>query len=572
MLKTGQAAISAFTLTLMLLIKDKNKPPEDNMKKVAELDFGSIDAVNYKSRDEKQFLSRIMYKEDYLEKILEKKRYFLIGEKGTGKTSYAVYLNNTDENNTLSQIISLSQTDYSRFINLNTLGKFPVSSYPEIWRVILLLLVSDSIAKKFPKTLFNFPKFKAIHDAIDDYYETAFRPEVEQTLEIIENAEVAGKILSKYAGIEVKDKRSSRENIHSYQVNLSILEKRFTEALESLKLEKDFILFIDGIDIRPNEIPFDSYISCIRGLAQATWQLNTEFFNGIRDLKSKIKIMILMRPDILDSMDFQNLNAKVRDNGVVLNWITPYDNFQNSSLFKLISKIFKSQQSNLEDKTIEDFKIWKHYFHYQFENLKVSEKFDDPFVGLLRYSFYRPRDIVQYLKLMQEYVKNYESDTSRFSRESFFKCQQEFSDYLLGEVKDYLRFYYSSIDFDEVIGFFSEFEGQSQFTWTTFKIAFERLKIKNVGKNMTIAELNSSPEELLQFLYSLNIIAFVEVTGDGERFIHYCFRDRTPVKLRPRVKLNLEYTVHPGLQRALLVGGGARPQKISRNRRKFENS
>ena len=309
------------------------------MLTVPELNLGSVDAINYKTKEQKEFFSKILHRETYLEQVIRANKYFLIGEKGTGKTSYAVFLHNSDYEDTLSRTVSLSQTDYRRFIALMAMGKFTVSSYVDIWKVILLLLVSDGIANRFPDTAFGFPKFRSLKDAIDDYYHSAFRPEVDQSLDIIENSETAAGIVFKHARLEGKDSTAVQGSFPSFQVNLAFLERQFKDAISSLKLDKDFILFVDGIDIRPDQIEFSEYIECIKGLANAAWELNTEFFGNIKGAKQHIKVMLLMRPDILDRMGFQNLNAKVHDNGVVLNWITSYDNFANSSIFKLVSGI-----------------------------------------------------------------------------------------------------------------------------------------------------------------------------------------------------------------------------------------
>jgi len=120
-----------------------------------------------------------------------------------------------------------------------------------------------------------------------------------------------------------------------------------------------------------------------------------------------------------------------------------------------------------------------------------------------------------------------------------------------------LRFYYSTVGFDDVVSFFSQLNGKSDFTWGTFKFAFETHKRGLSNKFVSISELTSTPEEFLQFLYSMNIVGYVERT-ESRVFVHYCFTDRTPIKLRPGVKYSLEYTVHPGLQRALLLSGGRR--------------
>lgn len=217
------------------------------------------------------------------------------------------------------------------------------------------------------------------------------------------------------------------------------------------------------------------------------------------------------------------------------------------------------KQQNLTDMT--PVAIWEAYFPYELENKRVAGRMGDPFIGLLRYSFCRPRDIIQYLQLMQAYVKDRSTRKATFSKKSFYICQIDFSNYLLGEVKDYFSFYHSTVDFDEVVGFFSGFGGNSAFTYEEFQGAFDRHSKRLKGKPLTIKELTSSSDDLPQFLYALNVIGYTEHTISNGVFVHYGFRDRTTVKLRPKVKFNLEYQVHPGLQRALLVGGVNTPAR-----------
>ena len=83
------------------------------MKSINELDFGYGDAANYRnSRKYKDFFSKIFVKDEKLERLMREDTYFLIGDKGTGKTAYAVFLENNDYQNTQSKIINLSSTDY----------------------------------------------------------------------------------------------------------------------------------------------------------------------------------------------------------------------------------------------------------------------------------------------------------------------------------------------------------------------------------------------------------------------------------------------------------------------------
>lgn len=58
-------------------------------------------------------------------------------------------------------------------------------------------------------------------------------------------------------------------------------------------------------------IPNRDYHECVKGLANAVWSLNNNFFPSIRDPKGSLRVVLLLRPDIFDSIGFQNQTNKV---------------------------------------------------------------------------------------------------------------------------------------------------------------------------------------------------------------------------------------------------------------------
>lgn len=88
------------------------------MKKVSDLKFGFSDAENYQRRENKALFNNIFVKNDYLEQLLEPSKYFLIGEKGTGKTAYSVFLSNNLYKDNISELKYLRETDYQKFVTL----------------------------------------------------------------------------------------------------------------------------------------------------------------------------------------------------------------------------------------------------------------------------------------------------------------------------------------------------------------------------------------------------------------------------------------------------------------------
>lgn len=88
------------------------------LKKIQELNLGFSDAQNYLQRGNKQIFSSVFVRNSYLEDLLQPHIYFLLGEKGTGKTAYAAFLSNSEYKNNKSVLKYINGTDYEKFYEL----------------------------------------------------------------------------------------------------------------------------------------------------------------------------------------------------------------------------------------------------------------------------------------------------------------------------------------------------------------------------------------------------------------------------------------------------------------------
>jgi hypothetical protein len=118
------------------------------MLKINELILGSNDAEDYKRKDLKDFFNKVFFKNRYLDDLLKMSTFFLIGDKGTGKTAYAVFLANNEYKDTRSIISYIRETEYQKFVTLKREKHLVLSDYTAIWRVILLVLLASSIKKR----------------------------------------------------------------------------------------------------------------------------------------------------------------------------------------------------------------------------------------------------------------------------------------------------------------------------------------------------------------------------------------------------------------------------------------
>jgi hypothetical protein len=525
------------------------------MKPIKDLNLGFLDAENYLKKSNREFYENIFIKNNNLDKLLLETTYFLIGEKGTGKTGYAVYLANKEYNGFSSVIKFMQNTDYDKFYNLKKEKHLQLSDYNDIWKVILLLLMAMSINESDIDKFASYKNKKIIElkKAIDCYYSNAFSPEITYVLNMVKESNVAAQVLGELLTINGSLSKKVEKQIINFQTSLSTLEKLFKETIRDLKLQKNKILFVDGIDIRPDTIEYNEYIEIVRGLSNAILELNSDFFSNIKDSKGRMKIVLLLRPDIFNSLKFHNPTNKLQDNSVYLSWLTGYENYRNSQIFFLVDKLFSSQQMEKH----EIGKTWDYYNSWVQKSTNPTKRDeDDAFISILRDTYYRPRDLIMACKIMQEHHNEYhnkDKDADHFKSENFLSnlSQNKYSDYILGTIKDQLLFYYTTSDYNEFLAFFTYLNRKSDFSYDEYLAAFENYEKYLIEKSKSIPRFVDSAEEFLQFLYENNILSYYEYNENEKILFSWCYRERKISNIEPRVKLHINYRIHYGLLKAL---------------------
>lgn len=534
------------------------------MKELKELTFGFKDAENYRRRENKDIFSQIFLRTDALTGLGERHTFFLVGEKGTGKTAYAVYLSNNPPEATSYTHKYIRETEYLKFIQLKEKKALSLSDYTDIWKVILYLLIAGSLIDNEPDHILSGNKkdFEKLRAAIEEYYENAFSPEVMSGLQLVENSTDIIQLLVKHSLIagkaEEKKEYSKAQTLHRFQTDLLKIQRSFEGAFESLSLTKSHTLFIDGIDIRPENVPFGQYLDCVKGLTNALWMLNNDTFPKIRDSKGRLKVVALLRPDIFNSLGMQNRNTKLKDNSVVLDWRTDYSSHRESALFKLSDRLFSVQQ----DSSPQPGVAWDHYFPFHASGMQKQSSYTS-FITILRYTYHRPRDILSVFSTLDDlYVKN-KLAVDKFEEKQLIskEFRKSYANYMLGELKDSLSFYYTEKEFELFLKFFEYLDGNQKFDYHKYLTAYAEYMNFIAGNEDKTPDFMDSAEDLLQFLFDQNVLCYIEETDDG-RFIRWCFKERSPSNISPKVKTHSDYEIHYGLANALNTG------KVLKNRRK----
>lgn len=521
---------------------------EKKWKAIGDLKTPFNDAYNYRSRKEKEFFNKLFLTTDSLERCLDPSIYFLMGEKGAGKTAYAVYLENNKVENNHCQVTTMTETQYSRFINLKNDGKLEYSDYASIWRSMLLFLTGHLIINKSKGTISKITgKYNQLEKSIEMWSRNALNPEVESAFEAVTSETFRADIGKKdIAQVGASESHSNTQKGPLLKHHLLETEVSLKDAIQSLKLKNNHILFIDGIDYRPERVPYREYLACIKGLSEAAWQLNTEFFNGIRDSKGRIKIVLLVRPDVFHTLNVYNSNSRLQDNTVYLDWSSNEREYRNAPLFEVGGRYFSRQQ--VFEVASDD--AWSHYFNSPENGERVFKK-------ILRQTFQKPRDVLTFIKIAKENQLHSDRKSTIFDSDldSKAKFTRVFSDYLLGEARNYSAFYMTQEDFGKYIKFFQYLNGKNKFSFDDFDLAFTNFKKWANGEKIMAREYLHDSESLLQFFYDVNIIGYSDRTMDErEGYYHWSFRERSLNNIAPKVKATSELMINPGIAKSLDIG------------------
>ncbi|KAF6676690.1 MULTISPECIES: P-loop ATPase, Sll1717 family [Pantoea] len=521
------------------------------MKKINELVIPSVDAIDYTSEDKKDFFKDSYLATSFSEKACNPSCYYFVGEKGTGKTALAFHIQNDEPKGINAKLLPISEAQYTRFINLKMSGKLAYTDYPLIWRATILYLMCKLIISKRKRWYHKITtKFSKLEAAITAYDKGAHIPDLEYVIEFATSLTEGGKLSADVpevfkVALESSETNSVKTTQTSIKASLLECEKALKESLVELKLNHQMVLFLDGIDAKPGEVEFNEYQKCIAGLAEASWSLNKDFFTKLTHSTHKPRVVLLLRPDVFDSLNLHNSNCKLSDNSVVFDWSTSNVSYKSSDLYKMSDKYFSSQNGGNYG--------WEFYFNDNNTNTRYKT-----YKRLLRNSYQRPRDIFSAIKiLISIHKRNNVNQNLLFypndiNSPEFTKI---YSQYLLGEVKNYANYYISNAQFDMLISFFQHFDGKGNFSEKEFEDAFNifinRLD-QSVREKISILQ---DYDSFLQFWYDVNVIGYKEQTDrNGNSFYHWSYRERNTMNVMPRIKKGCNYIIHSGISKALDIG------------------
>lgn len=442
---------------------------------IRKIDFGEIDGYGDPN------LERYFLDNGYWEKIVNDKIFFVVGKKGTGKSSiYRMIEKESFSNGCIVVNKDFGEFPFEKLLSLQDDSFAKPNQYQTIWKNVILNLFIQAISK-LPDE--NNEYYNEIKDYNDMYLGSA----VELHKDIISKTiKRDGSLLFHGIGIGAERKTSrtykyNEENITAVNASLNELIIKYFLTSNS---ERKIVIQFDRLDDNYNQYQdLEEYYQAIISLFKVVYTLNQLFrsksiFNA--------KVVLYIRSDIMRAMASRDAeSARWDDFRMELHWgVNNMREIYQSDLYKMIEKRIRASCAELSDKSFKDL-------FFVPSNVCYGEKGRDLFRSLVLQTLFRPRDLISLLKMLQKEI----GKSGTFNEQVYKETSKKYANWLVNteianEINPVLR--------------------------EDYKYVIELLRLcgsRDLSVKMFTERYNSvkhdfrlSPLDLLEFLYSVGII------------------------------------------------------------------
>lgn len=404
--------------------------------KLKDIQFGKVDGKNEAKL--KNF-EELFYNFDQIYETLLKPEIFLIsGRRGNGKTTLIEYF--LQKNNSIN---IFSRKDSYESFRLNTLigsenfEKTKDDSH-SLWKWTILLELSKLICSNYGslkssrelKILKKFLNNNNFHLELSGAKTISITREnqINGSLNVECGFNIFSKLKAILSGAFSRSKKNEvKSELGHYTNYLNSLEEVVFKIFEQ-NINFKWYLIYDELDSFFTNTP--DYKKIIISLIN-----NINNFNEIfRKRKINCKIIICLRTDILNILNFSNLNKILSDSTLELNW---NKNNQTSPLIHLIAnKIKASNPSAYIGKNSKEifYSLFNRKKIIYGKNKKNKNVMSEIHKHILNKTLLRPRDIVHFFSCLN---KNY-GEAEIITEKMLFSVEKEYSNYFLNDIRSEL--------------------------------------------------------------------------------------------------------------------------------------
>ncbi len=358
-----------------------------------KVDFGDIDGYGDPNLDQ-YFLDN-----DYWNRITDDKTFFVIGRKGTGKSSVYRMINELSVDKGFI-IINKDFGDFpfEKLLQLDDQDFAKPNQYQSIWENLVLNIFTKSITDHPIPYDDDNQYFKELNS----YARTCLGNIVEM------HKEVVTRTTKTAFGLHSDFLDGSREtgkalSIGSGENNISMINSTLEALIVNYFLtcsdKRRIIIQFDRLDDNYNQYQkIEQYYHAIISLFKVAYHLNQEF----RSKRiTNAKIVLYLRSDILKELGKRDAeSARWDDFCVTINWaIVNRDDWAHAKLLQMINKriAVTLKDENINFETIFDTK--------DIDLRKRNGMQRNVFQYIVERTMHRPRDLIQFCKYIQKEVK-----------------------------------------------------------------------------------------------------------------------------------------------------------------------
>lgn len=477
---------------------------------IKKIDFGEIDGYGDPNL-EKYFLDN-----GYWDRIINNNTFFVVGKKGTGKSSiYQMIKKESYNKGCIVVNKDFGEFPFEKLLKLQDDGFAKPNQYQTIWKNVICNLFIQAISK-LPDGCGSY------FDEIKSYNDMYLGDAIELHKDIIsKTTKKEGSLLFHGAGIE-----SSKETGKSYKYNdenITAVNAKLNDLIVNYFVtnnsERKIVIQFDRLDDNYNQYQdLEEYYQAIISLFKVVYTFNqllrsNNVFNA--------KVVIYIRSDIMRSMASRDAeSARWDDFRVDLNWgVNNMSEILKSDLYKMVDKRIKTSCDELSSKTFIDA-------FYVPEDCDYGERSRNLLKSLVLQTLFRPRDLINLLKTLQKEINK----NGVFNERVYKEALKRYSNWLVNteianEINPVLK-----EDYKYVIELL-RLCGSRRLSVRTFTERYNSVR----------HDFKLTPMELLEYLYSVGIIENTWKSINGNYMHRSIFRnegdfDRNlPLRIIPAV-------------------------------------
>jgi len=460
-----------------------------DIEKIRKIDFGEIDGYGDPNL-EKYFLDN-----GYWDRIVDSNVFFVVGKKGTGKSSiYQMIAREAYQKGCLVINKDFGEFPFEKLLKLQDDNFAKPNQYQTIWKNVIFNLLIQAIAK-LPDEENEFYK------EIKKYKEMYLSNAVDLHKDIVSKAvKTQGSLLAHGVGAGFErdtqcDYKYSDDNITTINSTLcELLEKYFITTESDAKI----IIQFDRLDDNYNQYQdLEEYYQAIISLFKAVYNYN-------QSLRSKsvtnAKIVLYIRSDILKAIASRDAeSARWDDFRLDLNWnVNNMKDIYNSDLYKMVMRRIAVSCPELSAMSFNEIFIAG-------DDIKTEHHVRDLFKSLVLQTLFRPRDLIKLLKTLQKSI----CDKGQLNSSVYGETLKKYSNWLVNteianEINPVLR-----EDYPYVIELL-RLCGSKNLSVKTFTLRYNAVK----------HSFSFSPKELLNYLYGVGMIENTWMNERTKRYMH----------------------------------------------------